>query len=248
MHLGTVASDIASDLASWILNDLAPGAILPSEAELATRFQVSRLTLREAIKLLEGRGLVAIARGKRATVRQPDARGFTDFLGSLLNNDPKGLFDLIELRLSLEVQSATLASKRATRASLIAIENELAGMKANAQLVGIDFQKDKEVLFHEHDAKFHEAIAMASGNRVLSFMFEAMAQPLKSGFFVSRMGHQMRGHTQFDTVDAHQKIFDAIKAGNARSAAEAMRLHLKDTERDIRTGLQHNTSNFSLTR
>ena len=98
-------------------------------------------------------------------------------------------------------------------------------------------EPDGESRFHDFDVGFHEAIALASGNRVLSYLFEAMAGPLREGIAISRRGHADRGHSLADTIDAHQRILDAIRAGNSRAAAEAMRLHLKDTERDIRKAL-----------
>ena len=233
----TAAMAVADALARIILSEMTPGTSLPSEAELATRYDVSRLTIREAVKLLEGRGLLAIARGRKAVVREPDGAAFADFLTSTIRYDPKGLFDLIEVRLSLEVQSATLAAKRATRAGLVAIEGELQGMRDNVGTPGELITQEQELRFHTHDVGFHEAVALASGNRVLGFLFEAMAQPLREGFFISRRGHEQRGHTMHDTVEAHQRILDCIKAGNSRTAADAMRAHLKDTERDIRTAL-----------
>jgi GntR family transcriptional repressor for pyruvate dehydrogenase complex len=233
----TAAGAVANNLAQMILSELAPGASLPSEAELAARYDVSRLTIREAVKLLEGRGLLMIARGRKAVVREPDGAAFADFLTSVIRYDPKGLFDLVEIRLSLEVQSATLAAKRATRAGIAAIESELQGMRDTVGTPGDGMTHDQEVAFHTHDVGFHEAIALASGNRVLGYLFEAMAQPLREGFFISRRGHERRGHTLHDTVAAHQRILDCIKAGNGRAAAEAMRLHLKDTERDIRVAV-----------
>ena len=78
---------------------------------------------------------------------------------------------------------------------------------------------------------------LASGNRVLGYLFEAMSVPLREGFFISRRGHEQRGHTLIDTIAAHERILDAIRAGNGRAAADAMRFHLKDTERDIRAAL-----------
>lgn len=227
----SAASVVADDLATLILTQMAPGSSLPSEADLATRYAVSRLTVREAVKLLAGRGLVELARGRRAMVREPDGSAFADFLTAVLHHDSKGLFDLVEVRLSLEVQSATLAAKRASRAGIAAIENALAGMREAAA------QPDGEARFHDFDVGFHEAIALASGNRVLGYLFEAMAGPLREGIAISRRGHANRGHTLDDTIQAHQRILDAIREGNARSAAEAMRLHLKDTERDIRKAL-----------
>lgn len=227
----TAAGTVAEHLAQMILSELAPGDSLQSEADLAERYDVSRLTIREAVKLLAGRGLVELARGKRAVVREPDGTAFADFLTSVIHNDPKGMFDLIEVRLSLEVQSATLAAKRSTRAGQAAIEAALEGMRVT---LGTGIESDEQELdFHRFDVQFHEAVALASGNRVMGYLFEAMSVTLREGFFISRRGHQQRGHTLHETVDAHQRILEAIRAGNGRAAGEAMRLHLKDTERDI---------------
>lgn len=233
----TASSAVADDLAQMILGEMTPGTSLPSEAELAERYAVSRLTIREAVKLLEGRGLLVLARGRKAVVREPDSGAFADFLTSVIRYDPKGVFDLVEVRLSLEVQSATLAAKRATRAGIAAIESALQGMRDVASAPGAMDTDAGEHDFHTHDVTFHESIALASGNRVLGYLFEAMSQPLREGFYISRRGHEQRGHTINDTIEAHQRILDCIKDGNSRGAADAMRFHLKDTERDIRTAL-----------
>ena len=233
----TAAGAVADDLAQMILGEMAPGASLPSEADLAQRYDVSRLTIREAVKLLEGRGLLMLQRGRKAVVREPDGAAFADFLTSIIRYDTKGLFDLVEVRLSLEVQSATLAAKRATRAGIAAIESALQGMRDTVAPLGEEMTPEQETAFHSYDVGFHEAVALASGNRVLGYLFEAMSQPLKEGFFISRRGHERRGHTLHDTIEAHQRVLDCIKAGNGRAAGEAMRLHLKDTERDIRAAL-----------
>jgi GntR family transcriptional repressor for pyruvate dehydrogenase complex len=233
----TAAGQVADLMARLILSEMTPGNSLPSEADLATRFAVSRLTVREAVKLLEGRGLVTLQRGRRAVVREPDGSAFADFLTSIIRSDTKGLFDLVEVRLSLEQQSAGLAAKRASRAAIAAIESALQGMRETAIPAGPEMTPEQEAAFHGYDVGFHEAIALASGNRVLGYLFEAMVAPLKEGFYISRRGHEHRGHTIQDTIAAHQRILDSIKEGNSRAAAEAMRVHLKDTERDIRAAL-----------
>lgn len=227
------ANAVADDLAELILTKLMPGANLPSEAELAERYAVSRLTVREAVKLLAGRGLLEVSRGKRAKVKEPDGAAFADFLTAVIHNNSRGLFDLIEVRLALEVQSATMAAKRASRAGIAAIDSALQGMREAA----VAEDSDAEARFHTFDVGFHEAVAMASGNRVMNYLFEAMSGPLREGLFISRRGHANRGHTLADTIDAHQRILDCIRDGNGRAAGEAMRNHLKDTERDIHNAL-----------
>jgi GntR family transcriptional repressor for pyruvate dehydrogenase complex len=234
----SAADSVARDLADMILTQMVPGSSLPSEAELATRYGVSRLTVREAVKLLAGRGLLDLGRGRRALVREPDGSVFADFLTAILHNDSKSLFDLIEVRFSLEMQSATLAAKRGNRAGLTAIESALERMRQAALLD----TPESEIDFHDADIGFHEAVALASGNRVLGYLFEAMSAPLRNGVRISRHGQAARGHTIHDTIDAHQLILDAIRSGNGRAAGEAMRVHLKDTESDIRAALASMTN------
>ena len=150
--------------------------------------------------------------------------------------------DLVEVRLSLEVQSVTLAAQRISRPGLVALETMLQGMSDAAS----EFDSgggDAERRFHRCDVGFHEAIAMASGNRVLTSLFEAMALPLEQSFALSRRGRELRGQSAQATLDAHQRIFDCVKEGNARGAAEAMRAHLEDAERDMRA-----VFNFSMER
>src|SRR5690349_14978792 len=104
----TATASVAEALAKMILTEMAPGQSLPSEGDLAARFEVSRLTVREAVKMLAGRGLLDVGRGRRAVVIEPSGVAFSDFLSTVIQHDPKGLFDLVELRIVVEVQAATL--------------------------------------------------------------------------------------------------------------------------------------------
>jgi GntR family transcriptional regulator, transcriptional repressor for pyruvate dehydrogenase complex len=230
----TATSGVVEGLTRAILADFKPGDRLDSEAELAQRFGVSRVTLREALRTLAGKGLVELSRGKRAVVRQPDASSFGDYLASVIEFDPKGMFDLVEVRQSLEVQSVTLAAQRISRAGLVALEGTLQGMREAAAEYDAGGGAEAERKFHRHDVGFHEALAMASGNRVLISLFEAMALPLEKSFAMSRQGRERRGHTSQATLDAHQRIFECVREGSAKAAAEAMRAHLEDAERDMR--------------
>jgi len=238
----TAASSVADALTEMILGQLSPGASLPSEADLAARFDVSRLTVREAVKMLEGRGLLELARGRRAIVREPDGSAFSAFIVSLIRNDPKGLFDLIELRMALETMSARFAARRASRAGLQAMESAMQGMREAAESHRNGTDKDAaDSRFHDFDLQFHEALATASGNRVVAYLFEAMSVSLRESFGMSRRGQTLRGSPREDTVLAHQAVLDAIRAGNERAAGEAMRVHLSDTERDIRSHFSETT-------
>lgn len=238
----TAAEGVANELAITILAELMPGASIPSEADLSARFEVSRLTIREALKILVGRGLLDMGRGRRAMVREPDSAVFAGLLVAIVRNNPKGLFDLIELRMAMETLSSALAARRVSRAGLQAIEGAMDAMRRSAAEVTAGDDADAEDRFHEADLQFHEAVAAASGNRVISFIFEAMAQPLRESFVMSRRGQSLRGAGREDTVIAHQAVLDAIRAGDQRAAAEAMRQHLHSTELDIRSHVSSGTS------
>lgn len=224
---------VADRLTEYVLRDLSPGMSLPSEAELALRYGVSRVTIREAVKMLAGRGLLDVGRGRRAIVRQPDGSVFGDFLSSLIKSDPKCLFDLIQVRRSLEIQSVTMAARKASRAGITAAEAALARMQAAAAEVN-EGRDGAEIRFHQADVDFHEALALASGNRVLSYLFEGMASPLRESFYASRRGQQLRGLSLADSVAVHTHILACVSSGDAKGAAEAMSKLIDDAERDIR--------------
>jgi DNA-binding FadR family transcriptional regulator len=221
-----------------ILGELSPGASLSSEADIAAQYKVSRLTVREAVKVLAGRGLVEVSRGRRAVVREPDGSAFGDFLATAMKHDPKGLFDLVEVRQALEIQSASLSAKRINRAGIAALEGALDGMRTAATRMrrGPD-RAEAEERYHDYDVGFHEALALASGNRMLAYLLEAMAAPLRDSFHLSLRGHRLRGSDVEQTIAAHEFIFERVKSGDTRGAAQAMRAHLRDAERDIRAAL-----------
>lgn len=230
----TATASVADELVRMILGHMAPGASLPSEAELAIQHGVSRVTVREAVKMVAGRGLLDLARGRRAVVREPDASALGEFMYYIVQSDPRGVFDLVETRMSLEVQSAGLAARRATRPALAAIESALRDMR-EAQ-PRLDNGED-ELAFHEADVGFHQAVALASGNRILISLFEAMAPALKRSFFMSRRGRQLMGQTSEHTILSHQRILQCIAAGDVPGAEAAMRVHLNDANREMRAAL-----------
>jgi GntR family transcriptional regulator, transcriptional repressor for pyruvate dehydrogenase complex len=210
-----------------MVGDLEPGAALPSEAEIASGLGVSRLTVREAIKGLQARGLVEIRRGRRPTVAFPNARPIGDFLTAMIRHDPRQLLDLLEVRLALEVQTATLAATRANRASIDAMELALEDMRRNSS------ESDPDAI-HAADIRFHVALAGASGNQLLSFLIEAMETPLHASRMQSLRGHLVRGGTVGDVIEQHERILERVIKRDAKGAGAAMKEHLAQTARDLR--------------
>jgi GntR family transcriptional repressor for pyruvate dehydrogenase complex len=189
---------------------------------------VSRLTVREALKVMAGRDLVEVRQGRPAVVTQPSARVIGDFFSNSLRREPSSLLEMLEVRQALEIHIATLAAKRRSRAALVGIELALDAMRA-----ATDSQS-----FHDADMHFHEALAMATSNRMLSFLVEALEQPLRESFRQSIRGHELRGSSMEDVLAEHQAIFDRVRDQDPRGAGQAMRRHLATAELDLKASLR----------
>ena len=223
-----ITDSVVQRLERLVLEELEPGAELPSEADLAVQFGVSRLTVREAARSLQARGLVETRHGRRAVVAHPNAGPIGGFFSAAVRRDPRRLMDLLEVRRALEVHIASLAATQATRATVSAMELSLAAMRDAA---------GDPVALHECDLGFHASVATAAGNQMLSFLIEAMEEPLRASRLRSMQGHLARGGTVEDVIEQHALVLDRVRARDPKGAAAAMLAHLDQTARDLKAAL-----------
>jgi GntR family transcriptional repressor for pyruvate dehydrogenase complex len=217
-----------------VVEKLEPGQQLPSELDLSVSMGLSRVTVREALKVLSGRGLVELRKGTRAVVREPDASVLSDFLSVAIRRDPRGLLDLVEVRRALEVQAVSSAASHATRASIAAVEAAFRDMEKAAE-AGNEADLER---YHHADVVFHEALALASGNRMLAFILEGLAGALEYSFRRSADVLFARGGSFEEALDSHRRILDFVVAGDAHGAAEAMQAHLRLAAQDMARAIQ----------
>lgn len=229
----SVVDGVIERLEELIFSRLEPGEMLPSEVQLAETLGVSRVSVREATRALEARGLLEISKGRRPRIAAPNGSLVGDFFRSAVRRDPRALLDLLEVRRALEVHIASLAARRASQRHIADLELSINAMRAAEQ----EFEA-----FHSADVRFHENLAVASGNDLLVFLIEALAEPLRASRQRSFAGHQARGGGIDDVIQQHQTILDAVEARNPKRAAQAMRDHLQQTEQDLRTHMQRTAS------
>jgi GntR family transcriptional regulator, transcriptional repressor for pyruvate dehydrogenase complex len=227
-----VTDTVVGHIEDLLFGELSPGAELPSESELAVRLGVSRLTVREATKSLQARGLLEVRQGRRPVVAPLTAGPIGDYFTSAVRRDPRRLLDLLDVRRALEVHIATLAAANAGRAAISLMETALAAMRE----VAADAVSNPGAI-HDADLRFHEGLAAASGNQMLSFLIEAMEGPLHAGRMRSLRGHLSRGGTVDDVIEQHARILERVKARDAAGAGAAMSDHLEQTARDLRAAL-----------
>jgi len=209
----SVAEEIVSRLTGFILDEeLKVGDRLPSEKELIARLAVGRSSLREAIKVLSGVGVIQVVRGgmfvgggDSSILSKPFAWAF--LLGQ------RSTQEVVEARRAVEVELAGLAAKRATQPGLATIEQHLAGMRENTH---------DGVQFSLHDLEFHMAVAHAADNRVLAHLLETMRNVVWVWIEKVIGGN----HGQPRSYAEHIPIYEAIRARDADGARAAMAAHL----------------------
>jgi len=221
-------------LSEFVLNELErmiaeehpkPGSRLPKEAELADRFHVSRIVVREAMKILEDRGMVEVRAGRGTLTVAPKPDRVKDSLMRLFRDQPIPTFEemdrLLELREVLEETAASLAAVRASEDDLAEMECALLEMKAD----GLDVNDTIAA-----DLRFHRAVGRAAHNRY----FEIVLDPLTEVFV-----QQIKLTNSYDTGwESHRKIFLEIQARNPVGARQAVRRLMKETRSDCRKALE----------
>ena len=204
---------------------LGPGERLPPERELVVRLGVSRTVVREALNLLEARGVINIEHGRGAVVGGGGTEAVRDTLGVLLRVRPRTLWDLLEIRKILEVEIAGLAAGRTVAADVEEMKTWIWRMRTS-----IDVPEG----YVDADVEFHAALARATRNEVLLTMLEPVVELLRTSRRVSasRPGSALRA------LGEHEEILRRVEAGDAEGARREMREHLLATAHDIEEALE----------
>ena len=212
-----------------VFDELEPGSQLPSEGDLATDLGVSRLTVREGMRQMSARGLVEVRNGRRPVVAIPNGKSVGDFFRSAIRRDPRSLLDLLDVRLALESHNASLAAANAGRVSLRAMQGAIEDMERSVH--------DADA-FNDADVRFHELLAVGTGNQMLSMLIEELSACLRTSRAQSVAGHRRRGRELDEVIEEHRAILLAVENHDAARAASAMRTHLRHTGRDLAAALK----------
>ena len=207
---------------------LRPGDKLLAERELAERFQVSRASVREAIRTLEMLGVIDIRPGEGTFIRGTEADDIIRPLAMFLAVERNSLLDMFEMRRIFETATASLAAERATLEELDQIEAMLENMKERLNVQ--DPEKGEE-----YDAAFHYAVAESSHNSLLTKLFKTVSEEFAKANSVARrqLYHDNIENAQ-KLIDQHSEIFAAIRSRSPEEASRAMLAHLIFAENELR--------------
>lgn len=197
---------------------LAPGDPLPSEARLVSELGVSRVVVREALKILEGQGIVEPHGGRGTLVRRPGLRPLVAYFGHIVRTDDAGIVELMELRSGLEAFGVRLAAQRRTPAEASAIARLARAMREDIDDVG---------RFAERDVAFHLAIADAARNALLGALMASIRQAMREAILAGLARRRDRAEL-VRVQDLHEEIAAAIQATDPDRAAAGMDRHFRE--------------------
>ncbi len=231
------SEDVVAQISATFFDGLRPGDWLGTEAELADRFGVSRVTIRDAARTLEARGIVDVKVGARGGIRvaNPDPSRLAQALAVQLHLMGVTRNELIEAQQAIEPATAALAAQRATEENIDAMHELVERCRATMTT---------PEHFVEPALDFHLAIADAAGNRALFAALTAL-RPLQGAEFRAappRTSHRLAQRI----VTMHTAILEAIRLHDPELAAERMREHLTHMARGQRLPISARESHLLL--
>lgn len=188
------------------------GDRLPAEAELAKEFDVSRSTVREAVRSLQLAGILRSKAGSGTFVAESAPMILLTRELAAIMSDPDHLHDLVRARYLLEPQLAALAARKATAAEKLRLLQLVDRMRRESDRFGL------MSLGH----RFHVELAAMSHNVVLNGFYRSAASQMRS----MRVLESLTLEVYLQGVEDHQRIAEAVQLGDADGARDAMAEHL----------------------
>jgi DNA-binding FadR family transcriptional regulator len=212
-----------------VTGELRTGDSLPSEAQLIEDFQVSRPTIREAIRILESEGLISVSRGARggARVARPDSEMVARAAGVALQTRGATIQDVYEARMLIEPPAARLAAERRPKEAAAVLR---AHVDREFELV------DDSVAVTQAIADFHRILMEECGNVSLGILalglkgvFERALQTSQSMRPPVSLPERQR-QLRFG-LKSHRKLIELIEAGDGPAAQAHWQLHMENAGR-----------------
>jgi DNA-binding FadR family transcriptional regulator len=207
---------LADELREAILaGELRDGARLPPERTLATQSNVSRGSVREALRILQAEGLIETRPGRNGgpVVRKPDGESLERPLTAFVRGRSIRLQELVETRLAIETAVTRLASDNRT-------EHDLETLASINDRIANAATREERI---EANADWHIALGRASHNELLAAIMNAVSQAVYG--ITSTDAYDVPGIREL-TVDSHESIRKALEERDADAAERRIRRHI----------------------
>ena len=221
-----LADQVAEKLQELIATQYHTGDRLPVENELAQRFGVSRITIREAMMKLKALGFVKTQRGSGTFVASLSPSSFMTPILPMLKFSNTDIREIFEVRILIECKAVENAALRAAAEELQYMQELLSEMESLALSGEIAAYNKKDILFHT-------CIAQCSHNQVIYTIYKLLLDMIRESILTTCVAPE---HL-LNSIIFHNRIHNSIVAHQPEQASEQMRQHLADALRFIETGI-----------
>ncbi|QUI22213.1 FadR family transcriptional regulator [Vallitalea pronyensis] len=217
-----LVQQVVDKIEDWIRSgDYKNMDLLPSEGDISKQFEVSRATVRDAIRILEVRGYVERIHGVGIKVNNRSTEVAIHSLSEMIARNAISYHELLDVRRLIEPRAASLAAKHASdedKAILLACVEVMEAEKSNTKK------------HQESDYTFHETLAKASGNRLLYTIVSSYSSLLlKQIHEADEKAISLEAKQHY-----HRKIYESINNNDSEGAMRHMLIHLEDTENNLK--------------
>jgi GntR family transcriptional repressor for pyruvate dehydrogenase complex len=226
-------SSVASAFEAQILSGALPvGERLPSEGEIARDFSVSTRSVREAMQILETKGLIRRRHGERSTVIRDDVSEFLGMLAitvrQLFSAEPDYLMQLMDVRRMIETEVI----------GLLAVRDRPVNLEVEQALDAMRHARDTSNFtgFTEADAAFHLALVRSAGNEILSVFYDNLYGLITE---VIRVTSRVPSKSLEAAYTEHADICKAIVERNETTAKALMRAHIDNSADYLRLAIEN---------
>jgi GntR family transcriptional repressor for pyruvate dehydrogenase complex len=209
-----VAQRIVRDIAQ---GGLKPGDLLPPERSMLDKYQTGRGTLREALRLLEFQGAIALKPGPGGgpVLLDPDASHLASTVVLLMQLKEAPFRTIVEVRSALEPMISRLAATRMDSTAVADLQSTIDQMRDNL---------DDQSIFLEANKRFHDVIAWSSGNALFGYIIDSLLGIMDG----TVIGIDYPSPRRSAILKAHENIFEAIAAKDADAAEQRMNKHIDE--------------------
>ncbi|XAS67735.1 FadR/GntR family transcriptional regulator [Micrococcaceae bacterium Sec5.7] len=224
----SLVEEVADELLDRIIaGEFLPGSSVPGELELSAKHEVSRMTVREAMKTLEAQRILSVERGRGTFVNPLNRWASLEAVlraASEGKNEAAASVQLIELRRMLESGACELAAVRINDADVQTLHDQVAAMRTAHEVNDV-------AAFVEADLGFHDLILHASENVFVSVLFEPLHRVLEKRRTETSEVRQIQEHA----IGHHQNIVNALESRDPIRSREAMDAHMQQTLDDLKS-------------
>jgi len=203
---------------------IQPGEKLPSERELASSLNVSRGTVREALSILEAKGVVEVQSGKGVFLVRNSQTELFRLLNATFRKERTDLLEMLELRQSLEGQASFFAAERRNQHDLENIKHALDQLESSVSTNQVAAQEDYD---------FHMTIVEASHNSMMATTLRMISEACIDGLRAARSEAMLIPGKPREVLQEHIEIYHAIRDANPERARQLLIQHLENVKKQL---------------